>query len=515
MAATARLGQVRPEVPPGPRQRAPEEHEGDAILRHLVDFIDAFMWQADPATLEITFITSSVRLMLGHPLSAWLGAPDRWSALLHPADRPRVIECLRATATDGEDREVESRATAVDGRSLELHHAVRLVVSSSGARELWGITTDVTGDKRAAETLRETQERYRALSAQAAEFRRQALEDALTRLPNRVLLDDRLRTTLRAAERSGEPVAVLLMDLDRFKQINDIRGHQVGDAVLRQVALRFRICLRAQDTPARIGGDEFAAVLPNTDQAGAVRVADRIVRTLEPPILVDDEECRIGASVGIALFPAQGADADELLACADVAMYRAKSSGGGYALASAGENMPVRHSGRRHGHRLRRIFLGATVGFAILAGALSPVAHHRTSSRDSAYRLEAATTALQGASDDQVVDVVAGAERTLAAISWDDVAGPEVIAALDRLQRTLHDLKSLVPDGLGDRVQRLIATIQRAELVARISGGSRPGPLTTMLPKVQPKRTTTRPSPRASATVAPLSAPSELKPPLP
>src|SRR5881409_772165 len=116
MASVAKLGVVRrtedPSVPSAPN---PDNHEGGAILRHLADFIDAFMWQADPATLSINFVTTSVRDLLGHPVSRWMGAPKIWGANIHPRDRGRVVRCLRATGLDGADREVEFRAEHADG----------------------------------------------------------------------------------------------------------------------------------------------------------------------------------------------------------------------------------------------------------------------------------------------------------------------------------------------------------------------------------------------------------------
>ena len=510
MATTARIQRIRRGEGPFHREAsAPERHEGDAILRHLNDFLNAFMWQADPATLRITFVTTSVRDLLGHPVSRWLGEPIEWSANIHPEDRYRVVDSLHATAADGDDREVEFRADHADGRTLVLRLAVRLVPGPSGERELWGVTTDITSDSRVAETLRATQERYRALSAKAKEFRRRALEDPLTKLPNRVLFDDRLGATLRNSQRAAATFAVLVMDLDRFKQINDTLGHQAGDAVLREVALRLRICLRSQDTPARLGGDEFAALLPGVDAAGAVRVASRIVRAMRTPFEIDGVGRAIGISIGIAMFPEHGGSAEELLAGADVAMYRTKKAGGGHDLATHEGKLPSRMNRRRGRRRIMtRLALGIAAGLAILAGALSPMAHLRTSPpRDSASRLDAASVALQSASDEEVVDVVAGAELTLAEISWRDVAGPDVVTALHRLRRILSGIKSGVAPALVQRVDRLLETIRKAELVATLTATPKPGPVSSLAPTIEERAKGIPDTTVPAATPAPRSVP--------
>ncbi len=151
-----------------------------------------------------------------------------------------------------------------------------------------------------------------------------AMTDALTGLPNRTLLHDRLTHDLFVAQRERAPLALLLMDLDRFKEVNDTLGHHYGDALLRQVGDRVRATLRASDTVARLGGDEFAVVLPATDEDGAATAARSILSALGQPVTVDGHALDIGASIGIALFPQHGDDVPALLRRADVAMYVAK-----------------------------------------------------------------------------------------------------------------------------------------------------------------------------------------------
>lgn len=174
-----------------------------------------------------------------------------------------------------------------------------------------GLFSDITGAKA-------TQTRLQHL----------AQYDALTDLPNRALLLDRLGRALAYSPRFDQPAAVLLLDLDRFKDINDSLGHRVGDVLLQAVAGRLRRSLRDSDTVGRIGGDEFVVLLPGIARAeGAVRVAEKLVHELSQPFDLGGRSVRISASIGVVVFPDGGRDADALLANADREMYLAKQEG--------------------------------------------------------------------------------------------------------------------------------------------------------------------------------------------
>ena len=169
-----------------------------------------------------------------------------------------------------------------------------------------------------------------ALQTSAERDRHQSTHDALTGLPNWVLLQDRLQQSLAAASRSRGEVALLLIDLDRFKEINDSLGHSYGDKLLRQVGPRLRSVLRDADTVGRLGGDEFAVVLPSVDGVGeAEAVAERLRQALHQPFDVDGVILDVEASIGIVLSPWHGTDGEELLRNADIAMYAAKELKGG------------------------------------------------------------------------------------------------------------------------------------------------------------------------------------------
>jgi diguanylate cyclase (GGDEF)-like protein len=170
-------------------------------------------------------------------------------------------------------------------------------------------------------------------------LKRLALYDPLTDLPNRVLFSDRLAVAIRHARRNGGELAILYMDLDRFKEVNDRFGHEVGDEVLRNVAQRIQSGMRSSDTVARLGGDEFIGVCSGVASiADAESIAAKIIGTLEQPFSVDGVSCNVGISIGISLYPIHGEDEKALVARADEAMYRAKSAGrGGYAAFSMQE----------------------------------------------------------------------------------------------------------------------------------------------------------------------------------
>lgn len=157
-----------------------------------------------------------------------------------------------------------------------------------------------------------------------------AQHDVLTELPNRMLLNDRLSQAMGMAQRHHKKLAVLFVDLDRFKAVNDSLGHATGDAVLQSVAKRLREALRDTDTVSRQGGDEFVILLPEINTAqDADRVAKKLLATLAEPQMAGGSAVPVTASIGISVYPEHGQDAESLVHCADMAMYEAKRSGGG------------------------------------------------------------------------------------------------------------------------------------------------------------------------------------------
>jgi diguanylate cyclase len=171
------------------------------------------------------------------------------------------------------------------------------------------------------------------VQGQSAKTQHQALHDALTGLPNRALLRDRTDQAIHQADRELAPAALLLIDLDRFKEVNDTLGHHHGDQLLVQVGQRLQAALRTVDTVARLGGDEFAVLLPRIQTAeGAVAVASKLLAGFDEPFRLEDLALDVEASIGVALYPEHGSDPDELLQRADIAMYVAKDTHAGFVL---------------------------------------------------------------------------------------------------------------------------------------------------------------------------------------
>jgi diguanylate cyclase (GGDEF)-like protein/PAS domain S-box-containing protein len=169
--------------------------------------------------------------------------------------------------------------------------------------------------------VRDVTERRRMEAA----LEHRALHDPLTDLPNRSLFFDRLRQALHSARRDGSQLALVMLDLDGFKAINDTRGHATGDAVLREVAARFRLGLRATDSAARLGGDEFAWILPRvTSRRSVEAMVRKRLAMAQAPVNLEGEEIDVGVSAGIALYPDDGQDPDTLMRRADRAMYSVK-----------------------------------------------------------------------------------------------------------------------------------------------------------------------------------------------
>lgn len=221
------------------------------------------------------------------------------------------------------DHHVKSGESRLIGRSRELEgqhkdgtsFPIELSVTElrEGTQRLFtGVVRDITERKKAREKIEHL-----------------AHHDPLTGLPNRNLFTERMERAIYRAKRSGKPLGLMFVDLDKFKPINDQLGHEAGDTVLKVVAERMAHCVRTTDTVARIGGDEFVAILENLDQwESAAVVAQKIIRALTQSIdVANNKTAQVGASIGIAIFPEDGNTLDDLSRAADVAMYAVKEAG--------------------------------------------------------------------------------------------------------------------------------------------------------------------------------------------
>jgi diguanylate cyclase (GGDEF)-like protein/PAS domain S-box-containing protein len=233
---------------------------------------------------------------------------------IHPEDRDRVLAAVDAAVLEGEETwSQEYRFLRGDGSYAHVLARGYVRYENGAAVRMVGVLLDLSERKRVEEELA-----YRAT------------HDTLTGLANRALIESVLKQAMASARRESSSFGLLIVDLDRFKEINDTLGHHTGDAVLRVVSERWRAALREGDTLGRLAGDEFALVLPKADRFTAEGVAQRLVRALDEPIHVDGHTVRVGASVGLATFPQDAVELEDLLRCADHAMYATKRGGGGY-----------------------------------------------------------------------------------------------------------------------------------------------------------------------------------------
>jgi diguanylate cyclase (GGDEF)-like protein/PAS domain S-box-containing protein len=234
--------------------------------------------------------------------------------------------------TTGLPHENEAKLTDATGRLHYIATKRSLHQDSAGNVFLVGVIRDITERKHKEDELKRTAselaQSYQELKVSEDRLRHQAYHDNLTNLPNRQLFYDRLTQALEWAAINNQIVAVLFIDLDGFKQINDTLGHDIGDLLLKEVAQRLTSCLRGSDTVARLGGDEFTVILPAIPrQQDVASVAQKIMTTLGEPVAIAQDLIQVTASIGISLYPLNGEDADTLIKRADAAMYRSKELG--------------------------------------------------------------------------------------------------------------------------------------------------------------------------------------------
>jgi diguanylate cyclase (GGDEF)-like protein/PAS domain S-box-containing protein len=231
---------------------------------------------------------------------------------IHPEDREMVLQAINHSVQTGSVFELEHRVMQVDGtfgwtfsRAVPLRNAAGQIV------EWFGAASDITGRKRMED-----------------EIRHMAHHDSLTGLPNRRMFMDIMELEKAQAQRNHKRLAVLFLDLDRFKEINDTLGHNIGDGLLKEVAVRIRKNLRASDTVARVGGDEFNVILADIGRAEHVPDAVRkILESFSDPFVIEEHKLSTTPSIGISLFPDDAEDTDSLLRYADIAMYHSKEKG--------------------------------------------------------------------------------------------------------------------------------------------------------------------------------------------
>jgi diguanylate cyclase (GGDEF)-like protein/PAS domain S-box-containing protein len=294
--------------------------EAGSRLQVLVEHVPAAVYidMADPDVSDggrLAYMSPQICGILGYRPDEFVNDPELWPSRIHPDDRAAAIAAYGEHWRTGEPLRAEYRMLALDGTEVWVRD------------EAYAIPEDGTGRRISQGLLIDTTDRKRLES----KLIHDALHDPLTGVANRVLMRDHLERALARREPAPGRVALLFIDLDDFKRVNDSFGHATGDQILVQVAERMNGAVRGEDVVGRQSGDEFAALLTSvTDITAAVSAADRILRELRRPIVLGGRSIVVGGSIGIALATGRGVTtAEDLITQADAAMYAAKRSGKG------------------------------------------------------------------------------------------------------------------------------------------------------------------------------------------
>ena len=300
----------------------------DERLRSVVANIPGVVYRcACDEAWTVEYLSDQIEDLVGYPASDFVGNSVRtYDSIIHPDDLAYVVEEVSEALARSSSYSLEYRLIHVSGEIRWVAEHGRPILGPDGRRQRTvGVILDITRQK-AAEKSREIVERR---------LRNQALHDSLTGLANRTLFYASVVRAISEAERHGSDLAVFVMDLDGFKEVNDALGHVSGDRVLKEVARRLQEALRESDAIARFGSDEFAVLVTQARRAQVLEIVRRVRGAVEQSIDLEGLPVNLAASIGISAFPRDGADVDTLLRCADTAMYLAKDSDLGYAFYDA------------------------------------------------------------------------------------------------------------------------------------------------------------------------------------
>ncbi len=284
--------------------------ESEQKYRSILENIEDGYAEVDLAG-NIVFFNDSILKMLGYSRNELAGMNYR-----DVVDKDTVIMLFQifneVYETGKSSRGVEIEVIRKNGSIRNVEASISLILDAKGhGTGFRNFIRDVTERKGSEETIK-----------------RLAYHDALTGLPNRILFGDRLNMAIARAKRNRQYLAVMMLDLDNFKVINDTLGHHIGDQLLQRVGNRMTGLLRKEDTIARMGGDEFLLLLPEIQKLeDATTIAQKIIEAFQAPFFIDNRKLRATTSIGIALYPNDSEDPDALIKNADIAMYRAKASG--------------------------------------------------------------------------------------------------------------------------------------------------------------------------------------------
>jgi diguanylate cyclase (GGDEF)-like protein/PAS domain S-box-containing protein len=281
----------------------------ESRYRNLIQEIDAIIWELNPQTDQYTFVSQRAVKLLGYPLQSWLEQPGFMDKYFHPDDLAACREKILNTLESGSSGEFTCRALTTNGNIIWLNNRIKVVRNEqSQETSILGIMVDIT-------RMKQYEDRMAYLST----------HDELTGLANRNLLADRLARSIARARESGNMIALMLVNLDRFKSINESLGHKSGDEVLKSISQRLQGIIDTGDTLAHLGADEFAVILRNIKRPeDAAEIARKILRCVELPLRFEGNSLVTNCSIGISIFPKDGYNGSALLKNAGSALTRVK-----------------------------------------------------------------------------------------------------------------------------------------------------------------------------------------------
>jgi diguanylate cyclase (GGDEF)-like protein/PAS domain S-box-containing protein len=296
------------------REEAITVTDSEERLRLAIGAAKQGWFDVNVQTGDVT-VPPEYAILLGYDPAEFNTSLQNWMDSIHPDDRTAATAAYHAALKSGMTSDMIYRRQTRAGGWIWIESVGKVIDwDKDGAPlRMIGVHMDITERKQMEEQIRNL-----------------AYIDPLTNLPNRRLLLDRLAQALSRAKRYQLSLAIMFLDLDNFKQINDTLGHNIGDDLLKEVAVRLNKCVRSGDTVSRSGGDEFIIVLSEiTHPKDAALVADKIIKAFNAPVQVADRTLNVSTSIGIAVYPIHGSDdAQELLKKADKSMYAAKKAGG-------------------------------------------------------------------------------------------------------------------------------------------------------------------------------------------
>lgn len=286
-----------------------QAHREESNLHRVLDDFNIATWYWEPNSGKI-FVSSGIKHITECKADIFIKDPLAWQRLVHPYDMLRVREALNELPA-GKKIMLEHRILLADGRVRWIHNlAVPVMNPSGGIKRLEGLIIDINDQKKTEENMKQM-----------------AFYDALTGLPNRSMFKSYFAHCQAGSRYFSQKLAILFIDLDSFKAVNDELGHNIGDLLLKAVSARLKTLLRGSDLLSRIGGDEFVAVLTRVSEESLLGVAPRIIDAFSEPFNIDGHRLVIGASIGISIYPDDGEDLETLMHNADQAMYVAKRQG--------------------------------------------------------------------------------------------------------------------------------------------------------------------------------------------